>query len=116
VRAVVSGTFHRRLGQSIACTYPIGRSGGLGLFGEIDTSDMTVLYGHLEAFAAADGSAVAAGQVIGFEGSSGCSSGSHLHFEVDMHGKPVNPCALLPEGYPVAHDRGNQRCWGTVPP
>jgi murein DD-endopeptidase MepM/ murein hydrolase activator NlpD len=59
------------------------------------------LYGHLSDLAVPDGETVAAGTVIGFVGSSGNSSGPHLHFEVDVGGVPVNPCPTFPPGYLV---------------
>lgn len=57
------------------------------------------LYGHLSGAAVADGAVVRAGDPIGFVGSTGNSSGPHLHFEVDVGGRPVNPCAVFPPGY-----------------
>ena len=56
----------------------------------------STLYGHLSGYAAPDGSQVGQGQVIGYEGSSGNSTGAHLHFEIDINGQPVNPLAYLP--------------------
>ncbi|HVE80690.1 MAG TPA: peptidoglycan DD-metalloendopeptidase family protein [Candidatus Dormibacteraeota bacterium] len=41
------------------------------------------------------GEEVGRGEVIGYEGSSGCSTGSHLHFEVQRNGTPVNPRSVL---------------------
>ncbi|MEG0305864.1 MAG: M23 family metallopeptidase [Oscillospiraceae bacterium] len=38
-----------------------------------------------------DGVTVTAGQLIGYVGSTGNSLGNHLHFEVDVDGKPVSP-------------------------
>ncbi|MBJ7608658.1 MAG: M23 family metallopeptidase [Candidatus Dormibacteraeota bacterium] len=63
------------------------------------TTSVTYLYGHLSDTYVPDGTMVAAGQVIGFVGSSGNSTGPHLHFEVDVGGVPVNPCSVFPNGY-----------------
>jgi murein DD-endopeptidase MepM/ murein hydrolase activator NlpD len=57
------------------------------------------LYGHLSEVAVPDGDVVRAGDAIGYVGSTGNSSGPHLHFEVDVGGVPVNPCATFPGGY-----------------
>jgi murein DD-endopeptidase MepM/ murein hydrolase activator NlpD len=57
------------------------------------------LYGHLSGVSVLDGDSVSAGQQIGFVGSTGNSTGPHLHFEVDVGGVPVNPCATFPPGY-----------------
>jgi len=116
VVAVANGIFHRDQGPPIACSYPAGRSGGLGTYGELDAGGRSYLYGHLEAFAAADGANVVVGEPLGFEGATGCATGAHLHFEVLMSGKPANPCPLLPPGYPDPHDATGLRCWGSAPP
>ncbi|MDQ6919803.1 MAG: peptidoglycan DD-metalloendopeptidase family protein, partial [Candidatus Dormibacteraeota bacterium] len=56
------------------------------------------LYGHLDALAVRIGDNVLQGQVIGFEGSSGFSTGPHLHFEVRVDGQFVDPLVyLLPQ-------------------
>jgi murein DD-endopeptidase MepM/ murein hydrolase activator NlpD len=57
------------------------------------------LYGHLSGVAVGDGVAVTAGQPLGSVGSTGNSTGPHLHFEVDVGGVPVNPCSIFPAGY-----------------
>ncbi len=59
------------------------------------------LYGHLNEVAVPDGDIVEAGEVIGYVGSTGNSTGPHLHFEVDVGGVPVNPCSTFPSGYLV---------------
>jgi murein DD-endopeptidase MepM/ murein hydrolase activator NlpD len=52
-------------------------------------------YGHLASFAVTPGQAVHRGQVIGYVGLSGRSTGPHLHYEVWLHNNPVNPYTFL---------------------
>lgn len=69
----------------------IAHSGGL------DT-----LYGHLSAAFVKVGQRVVQGQQVGTEGSTGNSTGAHLHFELRINQKPVNPAPYLPPGQPSA--------------
>jgi murein DD-endopeptidase MepM/ murein hydrolase activator NlpD len=53
------------------------------------------LYGHMSGFAVMAGQTVMRGQVIGYVGHSGRTTGSHLHYEVRIHNTPVNPHKYL---------------------
>lgn len=56
---------------------------------------LTTRYGHLSKFNVKPGASVSRGDVIGFVGSTGRSTGSHLHYEVWANDKLVNPLQLL---------------------
>jgi len=55
----------------------------------------STLYGHLSGFNVRNGQLVVRGQVIAFEGSTGNSTGPHLHFEVRYNDNYVDPCNYL---------------------
>jgi murein DD-endopeptidase MepM/ murein hydrolase activator NlpD len=55
------------------------------------------LYGHLSGFAVTAGQQVREGQIIGYVGMSGRSTGPHLHYEVRINNTPVNPHRYLRE-------------------
>jgi len=55
----------------------------------------STLYGHLAGFNVRSGQLVVRGQVIAFEGSTGNSTGPHLHFEILYNGSYTDPCAYL---------------------
>lgn len=55
----------------------------------------TTLYGHLASFSVGVGQTVNQGQVIGIMGSTGWSTGIHLHFEIRVRGTPQNPMNYL---------------------
>jgi murein DD-endopeptidase MepM/ murein hydrolase activator NlpD len=59
-------------------------------------NNIVTLYGHLSSFNVGVGQYVGKGQVIAAEGSTGYSTGPHLHFEVRRNGAPVNPYGYLP--------------------
>lgn len=69
-----------------------GWSGGYGLEILVDHGGGRVTrYAHLNGFAVGAGDYVSQGQVIAYSGNSGRSTGSHLHFELLINGRPVNP-------------------------
>jgi murein DD-endopeptidase MepM/ murein hydrolase activator NlpD len=72
-----------------------GWAGGYGREVQIaHGGGLVSLYGHMSEIVAQPGSFVRAGQVIGYVGSSGLSTGPHLHFEVRQGGQPVNPLSV----------------------
>ena len=73
-----------------------GVKGGYGNTLMVDHGGgMVTLYAHQSKFAVGYGASVGAGQVIGYVGSTGDSTGPHLHFEVRIGGGPVNPSRYL---------------------
>ena len=72
-----------------------GWAGGYGREVQIaHAGGITSLYGHMSQIVAEPGSFVRAGQLIGYVGSSGLSTGPHVHFEVRVGGTPVNPLGV----------------------
>jgi murein DD-endopeptidase MepM/ murein hydrolase activator NlpD len=74
-----------------------GWNGGYGILVEVNHGNGFVTrYAHLSELLVGCGSPVYQGQVVGYCGSTGYSSGSHLHFEVRFQGVPQNPQGYLP--------------------
>lgn len=69
--------------------------GGYGNFISIEHGRFQTIYAHLESLAVRKDQMVAAGEVIGFAGSTGNSSGPHLHFELR---RPENRSKAYPQG------------------
>ena len=110
------GAFHA--GVDISCHYGqqviapadgivtfAGPYNGYGRMIEVDHGNgITTRYGHLSGVAVADGETVHKGQIIGYVGLTGRSTGPHLHYEVRIHDTPVNPHKYLRT---TASQRGN---------
>ncbi len=99
--------FHAGLDFGAPCGTPIkaagtgvvlsaGANGGYGNATLINHGNgLSTLYGHQSSIIVSAGQSVTQGQVIGYVGSTGKSTGCHLHFEVRVGGNPVNPTAYL---------------------
>jgi murein DD-endopeptidase MepM/ murein hydrolase activator NlpD len=75
-------------------------AGGYGRFIEVQhPNGMSSLYGHLSRIDVATGDAVASGQRIGLVGSTGRSTGPHLHFEVRRGDRQVNPAKVMGQAF-----------------
>ena len=73
-----------------------GWMGGYGYAVVIDHGNgLSTLYGHNSELAVDEGQSVAKGQVISYAGSTGNSTGPHVHFEVRANGDPVDPMGYL---------------------
>jgi murein DD-endopeptidase MepM/ murein hydrolase activator NlpD len=99
--------FHAGVDIDGACGQPIyaaedgtvvsaGYNGGYGNATVIDHGDgLATLYGHQTSIAVSSGQAVSRGQTVGYVGTTGLSTGCHLHFEVRVNGTPVDPVPYL---------------------
>ena len=59
--------------------------------GMVNGKPITTLYAHMNSITVSNGTKVQKGQVIGYEGTTGYSTGPHCHFEVRVNGQPNNP-------------------------
>lgn len=72
------------------------RLGGYGNYVEIEHGNMIqTRYGHMSSYVVRSGQQVKKGDVIGYVGSTGRSTGNHLHYEVRIEGAPVNPMPFV---------------------
>lgn len=92
VRAVVGGV----VGQSIIITDPASRTSEWGNYVRIDGEDGRLYYYcHLAQRLVSRGDKISVGDALGVEGSTGKSTGSHLHLEVRENGNSIDPTAIL---------------------
>ncbi len=102
-----SSSYHRGIDMAGRCGSDIyaasggqvvyaGWNGGYGNFIEIDHGGgVHSAYGHQSSFEVGYGDWVGPGQVIGYVGTTGSSTGCHLHFEIRVNGSAVDPAAYL---------------------
>ncbi len=77
-------------------TFLVGNRSGYGRIVIVDHGfGIATWYAHLSAFATVAGARVKRGQVVGYTGISGRSTGPHVHYEVRMNNAPVNPWRYL---------------------
>jgi murein DD-endopeptidase MepM/ murein hydrolase activator NlpD len=94
--AVPIGTMIRASGGGVVAE--TGEDAEYGVFVLLDHPDgFQSLYGHASRILAAVGDTVAAGQVIALSGTTGRSTGPHLHFEIRVGGRAVDPRTLVKE-------------------
>lgn len=110
VRPGAGDEAHPGLDIAIPIGTPIRAAGGgvvsesgddpeYGLFVQIDHPEgYQTLYGHASRLLVSTGDTVQAGQVIGLSGSTGRSTGPHLHFEVRRRGRSLDPRSMVKEG------------------
>lgn len=97
--------------------------GGYGNYIKLNHGDGThSRYAHLNGFAVSEGAQVVKGQLIGYMGSTGDSTGSHLHFEFHVNGAPIDPISLIEKNISeAALDKaltkiGSPYVWGATGP
>ena len=79
-----------------------GWAGGYGRQVRLAHADgLGTSYSHMSQIVAEPGAYVRRGQLIGYVGSSGLSTGPHLHYEVHRHGQAVNPLSVRFTGAPA---------------
>jgi murein DD-endopeptidase MepM/ murein hydrolase activator NlpD len=91
------------------------RLGGYGNYVEINHgNEIQTRYGHLSAIAVTPGQRIRRGEILGYMGSTGRSTGSHLHYEVRIAGAPVNPIPFVAEdgAMVMAHGDSNVAAGG----
>jgi murein DD-endopeptidase MepM/ murein hydrolase activator NlpD len=84
VYAILPGTVER-----------IGYDPFLGLYIKLAHPNFTTIYGHLSQVFVFQADSVCAGNAIGLSGHSGRTTGEHLHFAVQYHGRYINPLKFL---------------------
>jgi murein DD-endopeptidase MepM/ murein hydrolase activator NlpD len=85
-----------RSGQIVGAYYGSGYGNRVIIdHGWLDGASMSTSYNHMTSFIVHSGQQVSRGQLIGYSGTTGMSTGCHLHFMVYRNGTPVNPANYL---------------------
>ena len=93
--------FATHCGRVVQAGWSVNAEGdptGYGNLVVITQGNFTTYYAHLSEYFVSVGSAVSPGQMIGLMGSTGHSTGCHLHYEVRIKGVPENPAWFIPAG------------------
>ncbi|WP_372422986.1 M23 family metallopeptidase [Salinarimonas chemoclinalis] len=104
--------FRARTGEPVYATaagrvVAAGRAGGYGKLVEIDHGNgLTTRFAHLSVIGVSEGAEVAAGDMIGRAGSTGRSTGPHLHYETRLDGRAVDPWRFLRAAEVLAELKG----------
>ena len=102
-----ASTYHQGVDLDTGTGWPVvatragtaytGYGSAAGNYVTIDHHDgFKSIYMHLSGFSISNGTNVSAGQQIGLTGSTGVSTGDHLHFGISLNGVYVNPCSYVP--------------------
>ena len=102
-----ASTYHQGVDLDTGTGWPVvatragtaytGYGSAAGNYVTIDHHDgFKSIYMHLSGFSVSNGTNVGAGQQIGLTGSTGVSTGDHLHFGISLNGVYVNPCSYVP--------------------
>ena len=102
-----ASTYHQGVDLDTGTGWPVvatragtaytGYGSAAGNYITIDHHDgFKSIYMHLSGFSVSNGTNVGAGQQIGLTGSTGVSTGDHLHFGISLNGVYVNPCSYVP--------------------
>lgn len=102
-----ASTYHQGVDLDTGTGWPVvatragtaytGYGSAAGNYVTIDHHDgFKSIYMHLSGFSVSNGTNVSAGQQIGLTGSTGVSTGDHLHFGISLNGVYVNPCSYVP--------------------
>ena len=112
----LAGNYGDSVGAAMSGTVAwASRKNGYGNLVIVDHGNgIATYYAHLSAFAVVTGEKVEAAQLIGYVGSTGRSTGPHLHYEVRVNGYPIEPSSVI--GFDGEQFSVNGHGWGAPGP